>query len=115
MERGTIRHGLQHVRSGVRFHRLRVRFLPDRNTCDDGDYELGVCRIWGYRHSGGLALCSLRPTHIYTASIATGEGSLKARLPESRGRAGKAIRIMYTAEAKEAQKRNIKYIQSLQK
>jgi hypothetical protein len=36
-------------------------------------------------------------------------------LPEFRGRAGKAIWIMYTAEAKEAQKLNIEYIQSLQK
>jgi hypothetical protein len=115
MERGTIRHGLQHVRFGIRFHRLRLRFLPDRNARDNRNNELGVCRIWGYRHSGCLALRHLRTTHIHTASIATGEGSLKARLSESRGRSRKVIQIMYTAEAKEAQKRNTKYIRSLQK
>jgi hypothetical protein len=78
MERGTIWHGLQPVRPGVRFHCLHLRFLPDRNACDDRNNELGVCCIWRYRHSGCLALRHLRPTHIHTAGIATGEGSLKA-------------------------------------
>jgi hypothetical protein len=115
MERGTIWHGLQSVRFGVRVHRLHFRFLPDWNACDNRNNELGVCRIWGYRHSGGLALCHLCPTHIHTAGIATGERSLKARPPESCGRAGKAIRIMSITEAKEARKYNTKYIKSLQK
>jgi hypothetical protein len=78
MERGKIWHGLQCVRSGLRLCCVRLRFLPDRNACDDGNDELGVCRVWGRGRSRWLALCRICPTHIHTASIATGEGSLMA-------------------------------------
>jgi hypothetical protein len=80
MERGTVWHGLQSVRVGIRLYRLRLRFLPDRNACDNGNDELGFCCVWGRRRSGWLALSRVCPTHIHTASIATGEGSLKVNL-----------------------------------
>jgi hypothetical protein len=74
--RRPLRHGFQPVRLGIRRRRLRIRFLPDRNARDNGDDELGVCRVWRHCRGSCLALCCLCQTYLYSAGVETGEGSL---------------------------------------